>query len=128
MLDAGAVLNILSTNLARALKLACLSLKKTITVADGTMETCHGTKNIPAIFGELKTKMDFMVVGGVPVGMLTGNLEMEKLNACIDLACQYNNLSIGKKAVQIELKPDWTIDQMSRSMKNLRQIPVLRCP
>lgn len=84
----------------RNLDLVISSTNKTITVADGTMKTCHGVvKNIPVTFGELKAKIDFLGVDRVPVGVLLKIPEAERLDAHIDLGGQYADFTIGRKSV-----------------------------
>lgn len=110
-LDTGAVPSLITTNLARKLDLVILSAKKTITVAAGSMKNCHGAaeKN-PVTFGKLTEKMDFLIVGEVLVGKLTGILEMEKLNALINLGGQYVDFINKRKAVRVEVVPALTIN------------------
>lgn len=61
LLDTGAVSTVNATNLARKLDLDIAATKKAIMVTDGTMKTFHAVaKNIPATFGELRVKTDFL--------------------------------------------------------------------
>lgn len=113
LLNTGAVPNLISTSLAKQLGLTFSYTKETITLADGTMTICHGAvRNIPVVFGELKTKMNFLVVDGVPIGVLIGIPEMEKLNKHIDLGGQYVELTIGRKSVRVGLELDHTINKV----------------
>lgn len=63
------------------------------------------------MFGELKTKINFLVVDGVPVGVLIGFPEMEKLSAKIDLKGQYVDFAISRKSVQASLEPDHSLNE-----------------
>lgn len=73
LLDPLAVPIGISTNLARKLSIAILSTKKTITVANSTVEGCPGVeKNILITFGLLKAKIHSLVVHGVSFAELLG--------------------------------------------------------
>lgn len=62
-------------------------------VADGTMPKSRGVVNDVAVtFGELKTKIDFVLVESVLVGLLIRIPEMEGLTAQIDLEASRSTL------------------------------------
>lgn len=86
-------------------------MKKTITVADEIMATCHVVaKNIPATLDELNAKIEFLNVNEVPVCVSIGILEMKKLNAYINLRGKYVDFTNGSKSVPIILEPDRIIE------------------
>lgn len=79
-------------------------MKKTITVSDGAMKTCHGVaKNIQITVGGLRAEIEFLFVDRVPVGVLIGIPETEDPNTCIDLGGQHVYLTIGRRSAQIDL-------------------------
>lgn len=84
--------------------------KRTIMVADWTVTKCRGAVNDALVmFGELKKKIDFLVVQGVPVRVLIQIPEMEGLSAQIYLGGKYVYFTIGRNSVRVAVKPDHSL-------------------
>lgn len=65
-----------------------------------TMAKCIGILIIVSVtFGELKTKIDFLVFKDVPVEALICILERERLSAQIDLGGQYVDSTVAGESV-----------------------------
>lgn len=94
------------------LDLAISSTKKTVTIDFVKMEERYEVaKNTPVTLSKLKANLKFLVVDGVPIGVLTVVPEMEKLNAYIDLDGQHVDFTIGRKSVCVGLKRDRITDR-----------------
>lgn len=71
LLDTVGIPDLILITLIQQMDLTAWPTKRTITMADGTMAKCRCVVNdSPATFGELKTKIDFLVVEGFFVGLL----------------------------------------------------------
>lgn len=68
------------------------------------MVKCQGVVNdVPITVDELKPTIDFLVVGGVLVGVLILIPNLERLSAQIDQEGQYVDFTIGGKSLRVDL-------------------------
>lgn len=71
LLDRGAVPNIISNNLLNLLLIKPKTTRRTITVSsDANTECIESFQDIPVIFPEVTTHMEYLVTGEVPVNAL----------------------------------------------------------
>ena len=86
LLDSGAIPNVMSTGLAKKLKLDLEPTNRRIIVADGSSGSCQGVVSaIPVGFGDIVKRLDFMVVDSVPYDLIIGAPTLVKLCTRIDL-------------------------------------------
>lgn len=67
--------------------------------------------DVPVTFPELKTKINFLVVEAILVGILIIISEIERLSAHIDFCGQYDSFTIGGKSVRVGLEPDLSLSK-----------------
>ena len=107
MLDSGAVPNIMSPKLVQKLSLTPKATKKHITVANGKDEPCMGIlEQVPVSFGNLVSKMDFLVVNGAPYDVIIGLPALEEIQACIDLGRQHVQVTVNNRKTRLGLEMD----------------------
>lgn len=105
--DTGAVPNLISAQLLARLGAEPSSTRRTITVANGVHARCRGlVKDVPVLFAERVTKLDFLAVDGVSVDVLIGLTDLERLQTTLDLGGQFVDFNISGKLVRTGLRSE----------------------
>lgn len=107
LLDTGAVPNLIYMRILREVCIDAKPTKRTITIASNENTRCVGAvKLVPVFFDGVVTKMDFFAMGVLPVDILVGMLDLERLQARIDLGGQFVEFEIDKNKGRITLKTE----------------------
>lgn len=81
--------------------------RRTITVANAVTAGCKGFfKEVPVTSLEEIVRLEFPVVDGVPVDVLTWLIDLERLEATLDLREQFVDFNINKRSVKTEPNPE----------------------
>lgn len=107
LLDTGAVHNLISAQLLARLGVEPSPTQRIITVANGVHARCRGlVKDVPVLFAERATKIDFLAVDCVPVDALIELIDLERLQTTLDLGSQFVDFIISGKSVRIGLRSE----------------------
>lgn len=74
--------------------------------SDANARSTGLAQDISAIFADVTTHMESLVIEGVPIDVLVGLTELDQLQVSIDFGDQFIDLKGGEKTVQVSLKPE----------------------
>ena len=105
LLDTGAVPNVISVELVKALSLTHDFKPKGITVANGVnCPTLGSVKNVPISFDGETLHMDFLAVEGSPFDIVIGIPTMALLRTKLDFERQVVRMTINKRTLEVPLE------------------------
>lgn len=101
--------------------------RRTITVSNGVNVVCKQIgKRVPVMFSGEATNLDFLAVDEVPVDLLIGLINLDLLQATLNLGRQFVDFTINKQSIRIVLRPETDEQDDSRGRMQteiLIQIP-----
>jgi len=120
LLDSGAVPNIISTRVTEQLDIDVTPTSRRITVADGSSTGAHGTaEGVTIRFGDMRVRVDFLVIDGPPFDLIIGCPTLEKLEAQLDFGKQVVRFHHDGASVEVGLEYDhaaqWRISSTTDS-------------